>query len=108
MSFLEKILPADYPDFEEFGDTPCSQADPDAFFSSEPLEGSLMPNRVAYPYEREAKLICSSCPYQLRCLEYALKSPDEMGIWGGTTESDRRRIRSGKLRTLRIPSSRHR
>lgn len=105
---LGKILPVDYPDFEEFGDTPCSQSDPESFFSEDPLAGSMSPGRLAYPYEREAKLICTSCPYQLRCLEFALRNPDEQGIWGGTTEQDRRRMRRGTLRGLRIPPSKHR
>ena len=108
MTFLGNIIPSDYPDFEEFGDTPCSQSDPDAFFPIDSFEGSYRPSRGAYPLEREAKLICSTCPYQLRCLEYALNRPDEPGIWGGTTELDRRKLLQGKLKTLRIPPSKHR
>jgi WhiB family redox-sensing transcriptional regulator len=44
-----------------------------------------------YDHEKEAKAICAECPYKIRCLEYALKN-HEQGIWGGTTERDRRRI----------------
>lgn len=101
--FMDRIIPADYPNFEEYGVTPCSKSDPDAFFSKDYVEPPVS-NRPVYEREREAKLICSACPYQLRCLEYALRNEDMLGIWGGTTELDRKKIRKGKLRTLRIPT----
>lgn len=107
MKFSELGLPSDYPDFVEYGAPPCSESDPDSFFSLESLESSMR-RQPAYPYEREAKMICSSCPYQMRCLEYAIKHPEEQGIWGGTTEYERRRIRSRGFSGIRIPPSRHR
>lgn len=105
--FLEPILPEDYPDFEEFGTPPCAEADPEAFFSEDRPEGNLMLNRLAYPLEREAKLVCSECPYKMRCLEYALKNPDIQGIWGGTTEQERRKFRRGYPVRFRIPAPKH-
>ncbi len=41
----------------------------------------------------EAKQICSSCPVRVECADYALDSGQRFGIWGGTTERDRRRER---------------
>lgn len=101
------FFPSDYPDFEEFGTTPCSEAFPDAFFSEEPLEGMLH-NRNFYPMEREAKMVCVQCPYQARCLAFALKNPDIQGIWGGTNERQRNAMRKGNIVSLGIPPSRHR
>lgn len=40
-----------------------------------------------------AKRICSGCPVTDKCLEYALSEPRErFGVWGGTSERDRRRM----------------
>lgn len=40
-----------------------------------------------------AKAICADCPVQSACLDYALSFPSLQGIWGGTTEPERREIR---------------
>ena len=40
----------------------------------------------------EAKAICASCPVRLSCLEHALTMRERDGVWGGTTEKERRRI----------------
>lgn len=42
--------------------------------------------------EREAKAICSGCPVMRACLDYALRIRETHGIWGGTTELERRAI----------------
>lgn len=40
----------------------------------------------------EAKAICALCPVRLSCLEHALTMRERDGVWGGTTEKERRRI----------------
>lgn len=40
----------------------------------------------------EAKVVCSECPVREACLEHALAHREREGIWGGTTERERRRI----------------
>ena len=45
---------------------------------------------------RAAKRVCGNCEVTNECLRYAL-AHDEQGVWGGTTESERRTI----LRKLR-------
>jgi hypothetical protein len=44
---------------------------------------------------------CRGCPVRRQCLTAALQHPPDVdvGIWGGTTEHDRDRIRSGTLTT---------
>lgn len=39
-----------------------------------------------------AKAICNRCPVRAQCLEHAL-THGESGVWGGTTEDERRGAR---------------
>jgi WhiB family redox-sensing transcriptional regulator len=39
-----------------------------------------------------AKRICATCPVSAPCLEYALDHRIDHGVWGGTSERQRRRI----------------
>ncbi|MCL2782448.1 MAG: WhiB family transcriptional regulator [Propionibacteriaceae bacterium] len=59
----------------------CAQTDPEAFF---PEKGGST---------REAKRVCAKCEVRQPCLEYALNHDERFGIWGGTSERDRRRLR---------------
>lgn len=47
----------------------------------------------------EAKSICALCPVCISCLEHALASRERDGVWGGTTEKERRRIIRQRRRT---------
>jgi WhiB family redox-sensing transcriptional regulator len=63
------------------GSVECEEI-PDVFFANEAT-------REAQKFaEGIAKEICSRCPIELRCREYAL-STRVTGIWGGTTEAER-------------------
>jgi len=46
-----------------------------------------------------AKRICGTCPVAERCLDYALENRIDHGVWGGTSERQRRRI----LKARRLP-----
>jgi WhiB family redox-sensing transcriptional regulator len=46
----------------------------------------------------EAKKICALCPVRVECLEWALEH-DEEGVWGGTSDADRRLLTRKKSRT---------
>lgn len=41
-----------------------------------------------------AKDICARCTVRPECLEYALANSDKHGVWGGTSERQRRRLRT--------------
>jgi WhiB family transcriptional regulator, redox-sensing transcriptional regulator len=60
----------------------CKDADPDLFF---PVSGIGSGRRQA----AEAKAVCASCGVRQLCLDYALVTRQEYGVWGGTTEADR-------------------
>lgn len=86
----------DFPSFVEGGTPLCSETDPDMFFPVDQSDNSRKFIEF-YTNEREAKAICAQCPYKLECLNYALERVDVQGIWGATTQMDRRRM----LRRLR-------
>jgi len=61
----------------------CRTADPDIFF----------PVSAHGPGEDEiaqAKAICATCPVRRQCLQFALATHQVHGVWGGTTEEERR------------------
>jgi WhiB family redox-sensing transcriptional regulator len=37
--------------------------------------------------------ICNTCPVTTECLQHAMNTPETFGIWGGTTEQQRRGLR---------------
>ena len=39
--------------------------------------------------------VCGQCPVTTECLEFALGTNQESGVWGGLTEEERRRVRKG-------------
>ena len=41
----------------------------------------------------KAKEVCGECPVSTQCLEYALETNQDSGIWGGLDEEQRRAIR---------------
>ena len=40
-----------------------------------------------------AKQVCGECPAKTPCLEFALETNQDAGIWGGTSEEERRAMR---------------
>lgn len=40
-----------------------------------------------------AMAICASCPVRAACLEFALVTRQDDGVWGGLSETERRRVR---------------
>ncbi|XCB31056.1 WhiB family transcriptional regulator [Arcanobacterium hippocoleae] len=61
-------------------DALCAQTDPDIFYPEK--GGSTAP----------ATSICQGCGVRAECLEYAIKNDIRHGIWGGTSDNDRKRI----------------
>lgn len=51
---------------------------------------------------RAAKAVCAVCPVRAECLADALEQDDHHGIWGGTSERERRNIRRNRSKTLTI------
>lgn len=68
----------------------CRDTDPDLFF---PV-GTTGP---AVDQIESAKAVCECCEAQLACLEFALATNQESGIWGGIAEDERRKLRKAWL-----------
>ncbi|MFE1292561.1 WhiB family transcriptional regulator [Streptomyces sp. NPDC058751] len=63
----------------------CRTVDPDLFF---PI-GSTGP---AVLQIQEAKAVCAGCPVREECLRWALDTDQTVGVWGGTSEAERRAL----------------
>jgi WhiB family transcriptional regulator, redox-sensing transcriptional regulator len=72
----------------------CRDTAPEMFF---PV-GSTGP---ALSQIEMAKAICRSCEVLSPCLEFALATNQEAGVWGGTSEDERRRLRKQWLAARR-------
>jgi WhiB family transcriptional regulator, redox-sensing transcriptional regulator len=66
-------------------ESPRGDADPELFFP----DGDIPSARTQV---KTAKLICRGCPVSATCLNWALASGQEAGIWGGLTEGERHRL----------------
>jgi WhiB family redox-sensing transcriptional regulator len=62
-------------------DAACKGMDPDIFF---PEQGNGWVHAAA---------ICATCPVQQECLDWALQHEETEGVWGGTSQRERRRIK---------------
>jgi WhiB family transcriptional regulator, redox-sensing transcriptional regulator len=51
----------------------------------------------------DAKSVCADCPVKMACLEFALRTNQPDGIWGGMNETERRRERRRRRRSAARP-----
>jgi WhiB family transcriptional regulator, redox-sensing transcriptional regulator len=75
-------------------DAACLSEDPDLFFP-------IGTTGDAVPQIMTAKSICATCPVLSTCLEYALETRQDYGVWGGLTEDERRSLRRSRQRRAR-------
>jgi WhiB family transcriptional regulator, redox-sensing transcriptional regulator len=64
----------------------CRDTDPELFFPVGTTGQALV--QIAM-----AKKVCGECPAAEECLEFALTTNQDSGIWGGTSEEERRKLR---------------
>lgn len=64
----------------------CRGEDPDMFFPIGDTGPALL-------QVREAKAVCARCPVIERCLQWALESGQDFGVWGGLSEAERRSMK---------------
>jgi WhiB family redox-sensing transcriptional regulator len=75
----------------------CRDTDPDLFF---PV-GTTGP---AIEQIEAAKAVCRQCEAQSACLEFAMATNQESGVWGATSEEERRKLRKQWLARQRRAS----
>lgn len=75
----------------------CLDEDPELFF---PI-GTTGP---ALEQVERAKQICRRCPVIEQCLEWALETNQDAGVWGGLSEDERRTLRRSRQRRRRLAS----
>ena len=64
----------------------CRDTDPDLFFPVGTTGPAL--DQIA-----SAKAVCDTCDAKAPCLEFALTTNQDSGVWGGTSEEERRKLR---------------
>ena len=72
----------------DFTDAACAGVDPDLFF---PGRGEST---------AEAKAVCRGCSCREACLNYALENHEKIGVWGMTSERERRSIRRLRAKAI--------
>ena len=70
----------------------CRDEDPELFF---PV-GTSGPVLLQIT---EAKAVCRRCPVSAECLNWALASGQDAGVWGGMSEDERRALKRRNART---------
>ena len=70
----------------------CRGEDPEKFF---PVGNS----GPAVIQTAEAKSVCRACPVVSACLNWALDSGQDAGVWGGMSEDERRQLKRRNART---------
>jgi WhiB family redox-sensing transcriptional regulator len=80
----------------------CRDTDPDLFFPVGTTGQALV------QIDR-AKEVCEQCAVRTDCLQYALETNQDSGIWGGTSEEERRKLRrefvASRKKTITAASS---
>lgn len=64
----------------------CRDTEPDLFFPVGTTGAAL--DQIA-----AAKSVCTQCAARSECLDFALDSNQDSGVWGGLSEEERRQIR---------------
>jgi WhiB family transcriptional regulator, redox-sensing transcriptional regulator len=76
----------------------CIDEDPELFF---PV-GTTGP---ALEQTERAKAVCRGCDVAGECLEWALETNQDAGVWGGLNEDERRALRRQRQRRRRLAAS---
>lgn len=86
VSILASSLALGSADYSWRVDAVCKDTDPELFFPVGTTGQALL------QIDR-AKQVCDECPVKIECLDFAIETNQDSGIWGGTSEDERRDIR---------------
>ncbi len=80
---MDPKIARDTPPVAALPDRACAGENPAIFF----------PENNETP--REALGLCRRCPHRVACLDWAVKTRQSFGVWGGTTAAERDRMIRG-------------
>lgn len=86
VSILASALALGSADYSWRHEAICRETDPELFFPVGTTGQALL------QIDR-AKEVCAECTVRISCLQFALETNQDSGIWGGTSEEERRNIR---------------
>ena len=84
---------ADQADWRELA--ACRHSDPELFFP-------VVPTGPGRTQVAAAKAVCARCQVRAECLSFATSTAQDHGVWGGTSEEERRAARRARLRRSRM------
>jgi WhiB family redox-sensing transcriptional regulator len=94
VSILASSLALGSADYTWRNDATCRDTDPELFFPVGTTGQALL--QIA-----KAKSVCCECPVNIECLDFALETNQDTGIWGGFSEEERRQIRRDAAKRAR-------
>mgnify|MGYP006267082215 FL=1 len=86
MSILASSLALGNADYTWRVNATCRDTDPELFFPVGTTGQALL--QIA-----KAKGVCCECPVKIECLDFAMETNQDTGIWGGLSEEERRGLR---------------
>lgn len=86
MSILASSLALGSADYTWRNNALCRDTDPELFFPIGTTGQALL--QIS-----RAKEVCCECPVKVDCLDFAMDTNQDTGIWGGTSEEERRQMR---------------
>ena len=86
MSILASALALGSADYSWRNRAMCRDTDPELFFPVGTTGQALL--QIA-----KAKSVCGECAVRGECLEFAMETNQDTGIWGGFSEEERRQMR---------------
>ena len=100
MSILASSLALGNADYTWRASATCRDTDPELFFPVGTTGQALL--QIA-----KAKGVCCECPVKVECLDFAMDTNQDTGIWGGLSEEERRQMRrtaTAQARAAKIAS----
>lgn len=101
MSILASSLALGSADYTWRRSALCRDTDPELFFPIGTTGQALL--QIS-----RAKEVCCECPVKFECLDFAMETNQDTGIWGGTSEEERRQMRrevAARARAARISAN---
>ena len=57
----------------------------------------FFPEKTGIANAAKAKAVCLTCEVSSQCLQYALEHEERHGVWGGLSETERKKLRRARV-----------